>query len=70
MDFEMMQSVLRFLKSQNAFPKLDGKDIAEEKLIHHTVKIDTIDLMEQERKYLHFLNRFSFLQSENPSDLR
>ena len=46
----MMQSALRILKSQNAFPKLDGKDIAEEKLIHHTVKIDTIDLMEQERK--------------------
>ena len=50
MDFDIKKHMVLFLKRSQQFPILNRDDIEQEKLIHHTVKIDINQLLNTNRK--------------------
>ena len=50
-DFDMKRSLVDYIKQNNFLPKLESEQVSQEKLIHHVIEIDTIKILEYERKY-------------------
>ena len=50
MDFDIKKHMVLFLKRSQQFPILNRDDIEQEKLIHHTVKVDINELLNSNRK--------------------
>lgn len=52
MDFSTKRAFLELLKEQEQIPRISGNEIAQEKLIHHTIKLDVNALLDESRKFL------------------
>ena len=50
-DFDMKRSLVDYIKQNNFLPKLESEQVSQEKLLHHVIEIDTIKILEYERKY-------------------
>ena len=50
-DFDMKRSLVEYIKQNNFLPKLESDQVSLEKLIHHIIEIDTMKILEYERKY-------------------
>ena len=49
-DFDMKRSLVEYIKQNNFLPKLESDQVSLEKLIHHIIEIDTMKILEYERK--------------------
>ena len=50
MDFDVQKSIVTYLTMTKQFPELDLEETQGDKLVHHTVKIDVVKLIDTDRK--------------------
>ena len=50
MDFDVQKSILTYLTMTKQFPELDLEETQGDNLVHHTVKIDVVKLIDTDRK--------------------